>query len=272
MKWLLFLPFGYGFNTRAKTPVHRLSFLALILAPIVLNVSLMTRMQFDLVIFVLAFLAMYVTYEVGYIFNDVYTANKEKKPTQWLDDDKVAYVHDKFPLLVAMRGLYVSVILVVLYIYKIPNYELFIIGLALMTVAFSFHNYFRGKQNVFTDGALQFFKYTIVLLPFGAGMNLALYVLFIYFEIAFERTLEFAIGKKHFLKVLQKYNIDNLRIVYYIILFILSMILIAMNKEIISLAIGTFYLLLYRVFCKLLTLNKSVRIVRKSNSKETKNE
>ena len=272
MKWLLFLPFGYGFNTRAKTPVHRLSFFALILAPIALNVSLMTRMQFDVMIFVMAFLAMYVTYEVGYIFNDVYTANKEKKPTQWLDDDKITYVHNKFPLLVAVRGLYVSIVLVGLYIYKIPNYELFIIALALMSVAFSFHNYYRGKQNVFTDGALQLIKYTIVMLPFGFGWNLVLYVLFIYFEIAFERTLEFAIGKKHYFGVLQKYNIDNLRILYYVILLILSIALIAINKECVSLVIGTFYLLLYRVFCKLLTLNKNIQAIRKNNSKEIKNE
>lgn len=256
--WLLLIPYIYGFNTRAKTTVHRLSFVALVIGPILLNIFLMTGTSFSLVAFLCGFSIMYSVYEIGYIYNDVYTTSKENKPTKWLNADREVFARDAFPLLIASRLLSAVVLFILLSRLPVRNLGLFALLIGVMNMVFALHNYYRDWRNVLTDGGLQIIKYLSVLVLFAEGKTLGMYCAFLYFEIAFERTLEFGIGKKYILHYLQAKNIDSLRIGYYIALTVVGIGLILIDSNYYGLTIGSSYLLVYRILCKVLLNNRNV--------------
>lgn len=256
-KWFFLLPYIYGFSTRAKTLVHRLSFIALILIPILLHALIMAGCNFSFVLFCIGFTAMYVTYEIGYIYNDVYTVLKESKPTKWLEEKNSIFVQNNYPLLISSRIICIFICIVVLTKYNTTNWLEFVGCLCLIHFVFSLHNYFRGIQNVFTNGGLQILKYISVLLLFGTGKNLFVHSFSVFFEIAFVRTIEYAISKKYILTN-KNINIDNFRIIYYLLLSVVSFILYVVSEKYISFLIGSLYLMSYRVICKLLISNNKI--------------
>ena len=256
-KWFFILPYTYGFSTRAKTLVHRLSFIALIFIPILLHVIIITDCNFSFVLYCAGFTSMYATYEIGYIYNDVYTVLKESKPTKWLTEKSNVFVQNSYPILISCRVVWIFICMIVMKKQHAVNILGFVGCLCLVHFVFSLHNYFRGIQNIFTNGGLQVLKYISVLLLFGTGKNLLLHSGFIYFEIAFERTIEYAISKKYIL-VDKKINIDNFRIIYYFVLSVVSFMLYVMSRRYIGLLLGSSYLMFYRVICKLLISNNKI--------------
>lgn len=257
-KWCLFFPYIYGFNTRAKTMVHRLSFIALVFMPIYLHVLMMTNNKFPFGVFIVGFSAMYATYEIGYIYNDVFTVIKEMEPTKWLSMENNCFVQDKYPLLISSRVIWILICILILIKFQIENALGFVICLCLIHFVFSLHNYFRGIENIFTNGGLQILKYISVLLLFGTGINLMLHCFFICIEIAFERTIEYALTRGYIIKKIKLEKIDTFRIIYYLILSFAVLGLFFLNKRFISFLIISIYLLLYRIICKLLISNKKI--------------
>lgn len=261
-KWYFFLPYLYGFNTRAKTIVHRLSFVALIFMPIYLHVLMMTNNEFSFGVYIVGFSAMYVIYEIGYIYNDVFTIVKETEPTKWLTMGNNYFVQDKYPLLISSRVIWLLIYILILIKLQSENVLGFVICLCLIYFVFSLHNYFRGIENIFTNGGLQILKYISVLFLFGTGKKLVLHCCFICLEIAFERTIEYALTRGYLLKKMKLEKIDTFRIIYYIILSFLAFVLFWVDKKYIGFLAVSMYLLLYRIICKLLISNKKICVSR----------
>lgn len=266
----LFLPYLYGFNTRARSKVHKVSFFMLIVLPIFLNIFLLNNFVLDIFLFFLAFTAMYLVYEIGYIYNDVFTVKKEEKPTQWLTKKNVEFVNDNYLLLISSRVIYILLLMMVIRHISPYNYELFVVSLILLYFVFSLHNSFRGWINIITDGLLQILKYGSIFLLFLNGKDLLLAYIYIYIEIAFLRTLEFGIGKKYILKKLQNVNMDSFRLIYYLCMLVISAVLGIFSEEVYPLSIGLVYLLIYRILCKIMTLNKKIVEIRSTNGKGEK--
>lgn len=265
--YILFLPYFYGFNTRARTNIHKLSFIFVVLVPILLNVYLMTSGLFEILDFILAFTVMYAVYEIGYIYNDAYTAKKEKKPTQWLKDEYIAFVDDTYPLLIAARVMVILIGLFFLSYRQLYNFKGYVIMMGMLYMAFAFHNYYRGKINIITDGCLQIAKYCSILILFLNLQEVYVYLLYIYLEIGLVRTVEFGIGKKYIFPFLQIIKVDNLRVVYYFVLTVIAGVLSVTYKSSFHLFIGSLYMFCFRLVCLLLGKNKKISDNRMSNDK-----
>ena len=263
---MLCVPFLYGLNTRAKTAMHRLSFFIIFAGPIAINVMLMTMGGMPWLVFVLAFSAEYAVYEIGYIYNDTYTAGREKMPTKWIMPKYSTFVKGAYPVLIACRVLFLGIVLNLLLLMKVRNMGPFCLLMAMIYCTFTAHNYFRSSANVVTDGMLQILKYCSPLVLFTKQFADLRFYIYIILEIAFVRGAEFAIGKGYFFKRLQTQSIDTLRVIYYLALLVVAIGVSLILGSIWEMIPGTLFLLLYRVFCKITSKSQKVSAERKRNS------
>ena len=260
-----FIPYAYGIHTRASTKVHKVSFLFLVVGPILVNCLLMTDLRLSWIDFIIAFTAMYQCYEIGYMYNDFYTTQKEQEPTKWLDEKYQGFLADHFPLLVASRVVYIAACALVLKARAVQNLDLFLLMLVGMDLAYAFHNVYRDKRNVLTDAFLQVFKYFSVLVLFGDIRQFLRYALYIYLEIAMVRPIEYYIGKIDRFNISKarwidtvNSNIDSCRLLYYALLTAAAALLTVWDAGYRPLLAGSAYLLLYRVGCKILAGSAAV--------------
>lgn len=264
--YVLFLPYGYGFNTRAKTSVHKISLAAIFFVPVLINTRLMAGESFNLLTFIIVFTINYTVYEIGYIYNDIYTAKRELNPTKWIKTQKMEKFADKkFPLLVSIRVFYIAVGILYLLARELSNLRIFILLLAMLDISFAFHNSFRGKANILTDGALNLLKYISPMVIFVKGNADYRYMIFLYFETAFVRTVEFGIGNRYILPRLWKYDVDKRRLCYYSILFIVAVLCAVADETFLGFAVGAGYMFLYRTLCVMAMKFGKVENVRKQN-------
>lgn len=261
----LFLPYMYGFSSRAKSKVHKISFFLLIVIPIYLNIFFVSGGNVNNLAFVIAFTMMYLVYEIGYIYNDVFTAAKEKKPTQWLTTEKLSFVKNNYMILISSRILMVLILSIILHCIHSKNNNIFIGLLVLLYFDFSMHNFFRGWMNVITDGILQILKYGSTMVLFLTGQELLRAFIFIYVEIALVRTVEFGIGKGYMLKALRKVDTDTLRVIYYTVISLIAIGISFFNSKCVPLLFGTIYFWGFRLLCKILNCNKKIEENRKLN-------
>lgn len=270
---ILFFPYQYGFHTRAKSKMHKVSFLFLIFFPIAMNAMMINEKTLDVVFvcrLLLFFSAMYMVYEIGYIGNDVFTPKLEKKTTRWLDKGRIKYVQKNYKKLIAIRIIWVALIICILEILHTEKIIHFILTLICLTASFHIHNSIRGRLNVLTDFLLNFFKYTSCLLPFSAdAKKLTNFVFFSIIEIVLVRTLEFGIERHYILTFLKGFDYDKNRVKYYSLLTVGAGVFSVMNADFRPLFCVSLYLFLYRLFC-LILVRKSymVQSVKKKYSKD----
>lgn len=269
---ILFLPYAYGFNTRAKTIIHRISFLLYIIAPCLMNIIFMRSFDVDYGLFVLAFSGMYIVYEIGYIYNDVYTTKRENNPTRWIKTDELErYVEEKYPLLISSRIIYLTSICVSMSLVWNCNIRVYIICLALLYLFFSLHNYFRGFVNVFTDGLLNLFKYLTPLIAFAATYSDVRFFVYLLFEVPVARMIGYVIGKNYAFHGLAGINVDVRRVLYYFILTTVAGIMCIVNYSHIWFLYGVIYMLIYRIFCLILSKREGIRNTRWKNGDRNAN-
>jgi len=263
---ILFLPYVYGFNTRAKTIVHKVAFLLYIVIPCIMNILFMNSFEVDIILFILSFTGMYLVYEIGYIYNDVYTTQKEINPTHWLKTKEMEnYTQDKFPLLISFRVLFLTAVYVFMIIRGANNIVAYGISLSFLYLFFSLHNYFRGAINLVTDGFLNLFKYLTPLVVFATKGIDVLFFVYLFFEVPFARMLGYAIGKKYAFHRLKNIDVDIRRIIYYLVLTFIAGILFIANHIHVWFLYGVVYMLVYRVLCLILSRIESINKIRWKN-------
>ena len=236
------------------------------MAPIAINVYLMTEGTAHWLAFALAFSAEYAVYEIGYIYNDTYTAGKEASPTKWVPPEYKDYVKNDYPILIASRVFFIGVAFNLLCMLRASNVGLFGFLMAALYCDFTAHNYFRNAANVFTDGILQLLKYCSPMVLFLRQTTDLRFFVYIVLQIALVRALEFAIGKKYFFKKLQVYSIDFLRVIYYLGILAVAAAICVVSGSAMEMLPGTLFLLGYRVFCMILSKSKKISDERNTNS------
>lgn len=265
-KIVLFFPYGYGFNTRAKTQIHKVAFLFFIMIPCIINILFMNSFHINYIIFFLSFTGMYMVYEIGYIYNDTYTVSKEKSPTRWLKTEEQEKITKRFyPILISFRVLYVCLILFILTRLKANNVFLYMILLGILNLFFSFHNFFRGKINILTDGVINMLKYLSPMIIFVTKYSDYRFFIYLFFETAFPRMVEYAIGNGYAFSKWKKIGTDFRRVIYYLLLLCTAGVMYAINREHIWFLFGVIYMLIYRLLCMIIGRNDKIKFLRGMN-------
>lgn len=220
------LPFVYLFNSRFPRRVERISWILINPIALFLVTCLLSDLSLNnhILLFVLAFLAWQSLYEIGYIYNDVFTTKKEVDPTLRLGKREAIFIKRRFALIVAFR--LVIVALASLSVFWLDQYKsldlnvLWFFGiLGLSGLAFVAHNSIRNQFNIITFGVLSATKYSALpLLMVAEGQEIVgLLVSLTMFPLV--RTLEHATKNKYSVDWLRKIvgDLSLFRVKYYVV-------------------------------------------------------
>lgn len=259
-----FLPFGYAFETRAKTKVHRISFLLLIAFPIYFTVCLLNKEIYNVFTFFIALSSLYSVYEIGYIYNDVLTVQYEAKPTKWLNDAKANWIKQNYEIVIAIKVFW---IIGCVYYIGVINKELntlyFSFAAAGMNFTYALHNRLRGRANCVTDTVLQFFKYCTLVIALDKMGNAQIYAACLFLEIGLLRGYEYSV-EHGYINSRFKISVDQKRIYYYAILTLIGAAVCLFAGESVLL-IESLYFLTYRILCYIMQKNPIIDKERRQN-------
>jgi hypothetical protein len=257
MKYLI--PYVYGFTTRANTIFYKISFLLVVVLPILLSIILLnTDITYITLRFLLAFTAMYIVYEIGYIFNDTYTVRFEKNPTHRLNKEERYKVERLANLLISVRIFLVIICILLLNYLEIKNLSLFVVMLGLLGVSYAFHNYYRNKLNIITIFFVLVFKYIsvpVLFVPISKYIYLSIILILM---VPIIRTIEFASKEKYKIKLFNNFNLDIFRIWYYLFLTIVFIILSIINSQFIIALLLASYFLIFRIMSYTVLKSKNI--------------
>lgn len=223
---MFYLPFVYGIFSRCQGLFYKITFFVITIFPILYFVILSNDEYVkNLMIFSIAFLAIYSVYEIGYLFNDIYTVNFENNPTFRLENKYFEIVKQQFPLLIAVRIFYTVLCLFILSLFEVYNLELFYFLIVLLNLSYAIHNTYRNKINIITMFFIVGLKYVaipVLFYPLGDYFTVSFILILI---IPFLRSIEYASKKKFDIDFLKKLNVDTFRISYYSCIVILCFVL-----------------------------------------------
>lgn len=234
-----FIPLYYSFLTRVKKIETKISYIFIVLVPNFYLYFLMLKSKnqnLNLLIFFISFLILNLIYEVGYIYNDVYTVQYEKDPTIRLNLEDNTKLKKLYPLMISFRFTIVGIgINIIKYLDKDLNIFLFMGMLLGLYVVYSLHNYYRGIINIFTMFLLIIFKYlSIPLLFLKEKRDINLLLLFI-LTLPLARAILYLVHDRAKIKVnykskelvigIKKEKITEFRIIFYGIEIIIGIML-----------------------------------------------
>lgn len=252
------IPFVYLFNSRLHLRVERISWV--FINPIVLFLAtwLLSNLPLGehILLFLLAFLVWQSLYEIGYIYNDVFTTKNEVDPTLRLGERGASFIERRFALIVTFRSAISALaFLGIVWLDQYKNLNLHVLWflgvLGLSCIAFVAHNSIRNRLNIITFGVLSATKYSALpLLMVAEGQEVVgLLVSLTMFPLV--RTLEHATKKKYLVGWLKKIVgvFPLFRIKYYVVALSFACVaywLIDDDKVIVFISIYS-YFLVYRV-------------------------
>lgn len=246
-----FLPFYYGFKTRVKTLYYKMSFILTVFLPI-LFIAVQSEYDYQYILprLIIAFVAMYSLYEIGYINNDIYTIHYESEPTIRLRDDEYVKVKRLSIIIISIRWVYILLAICFLMWLETNNLIAFLLMLASLEITYALHNYYRNSINIFTMFVLNVLKYCSVPILFFPFKEYVPYIIVVSLVIPLIRSFEK-------IKALEKVNFDKLRLNYYIVLTLFFLILYLFHNEFYFGLILSGYFLLFRLIGFLLLRTKS---------------
>lgn len=267
MKFLI--PFYYGFSTRTKTLFYKISFIAIIVFPILIVCMFSNhKLLYILPRFILAFISMYCVYEIGYIFNDTYTVRFETNPTYRLHQKERLKVERWANLLIAIRIFIVIISCMGLFYLGVENFNYFTLMLGLLNVAYALHNFYRSKMNILTILLVLIFKYCAIPILFMPLNVYIYYFIGLMFSVPILRTIEFAAKPEYGIKLFSNFKYDRFRVYYYAFFSVLLFLIRGYEYKIINnIFILYLYLLLFRTVCLLSIKTKIIKDARKYNTK-----
>ncbi|XOV87818.1 MAG: hypothetical protein ACFHX7_23165 [Pseudomonadota bacterium] len=151
---IFLVPLAYLFATRLQGLPGIVSWLLIYPVPVLLSVLLFggAAVNFPgLLAVLLAMLACYGIYELGYMENDAVTVQREQAPTLRLSASEMAFFEQRYTALVGLRLVFVGV-LSLFVVLLVPGNSLgenlFLGGLVAITLAFLCYNRTRGRINL----------------------------------------------------------------------------------------------------------------------------
>lgn len=200
------IPFSYGWATRAKTTLDRLSFFIIWIIPVWFVCGAPFSLRF-----VVGVIAEYSLYEIGYLFNDYFTVKKEPDPNLRLPWEKREKIGKHLIPIIAAR---IAVVILSLIYLKA---QFFTAALAFIGVAFALHNSIRSNWNILTYFLLCFGKYLALPALFVPGM-LGEACLVLVLSFVLPRTIEHASKPKYRVSFLKSLEPHKFRAVYALLL------------------------------------------------------
>lgn len=211
-----FIPPVYTLKSRILTKSERISWL--IIFPIFLTFVTLV-MNGSIIDLLLHFFAVMSFYEIGYLFNDFITTQKEENPTLRAGGYESSF-YKNFKFHVVIRLLFGLIISGGYFLQD--NYGLFLIQIAIL-ITYYFHNTLRSRWNIFSYFFLVTERYLGVV--FFIEPTISLLTVLFCFPVC--RTLEHACKKKYGLIWLKNIinDTDLFRVKYYLVLLLVSFFL-----------------------------------------------
>ena len=123
-----FIPFMYFFQTRLKDKNKKLSWFFIYIIPIMIMIfGGREWVGYDFFSFIIYILAIYTSYEMGYIWNDSETIKNEINPTKRLSELELCFYEEHKLIIYTFRFF----ILILLY-FLIPEHFVFLLLLMLL--------------------------------------------------------------------------------------------------------------------------------------------
>lgn len=222
-----FFPIVYSFKTRIVSKSTKISYLYNYIIPNLLLIylfdSLILRQEIWLVLCLL--ISSILNYEIGYIWNDAYTVEFEENPTIRLSKDLNNKLKRQFIKMVYNRILIITLLICYAYYFRnIKNYNLdyFLLCLVLTQVVYSYHNYYRGRENIVTMFFLMLLKYISIPLFFLKDFNDIKVLLLFILTLPFVRTLLYTTHERCKITLINRNFKDFFRVKYFTMLSIIS--------------------------------------------------
>lgn len=237
-----YAPFFYSYSTRFKSSIKLASWGFIYLLPL-LFLSFCYFDHYGLLVSIINITLIYTVYELGYIFNDVYTIKKEKDPTLRLGKKELHYCERNIYKIVAFRFAVVGLLLYLLELVNFDSTYIFCVLLLIVLVYF-IYNTIRNRFNLLLHFFLVNLRYTAVVVPF-LPLSSAFLVVFLF---PFINLLERCSESRFELVFFQRFilsNKTNGRYIYYSILTVLLAFVYPLSDP---LFITSLYYLCYRFF------------------------
>lgn len=252
-----YVPFYYLILSRLKSNIDRVSWIIIfIIPPFIIGFSY-SKIDFSeyIFIFILANLAFYSLYEIGYLENDIQTTKKEKNPTIRIKDEDYNYLNTNYFKVISIKYI-MTLFLVTLLFFVIEDNLMvvaFIFILFVSRIFFYLHNFFRNRVNILTFFILAVTKYIMILFLLMPFNELFVPILLSILIFPLLRTIEHSSRKKYNLIKYSKIigNHDLFRLKYYIFLIIVSLFF---GNKLMSIILGYFFF--FRLFSYLLIRKK----------------
>lgn len=242
-----FIPFSYGLTTRSKGFLYKASFFLVFVMPIALSVYMGTSENVNWLDLLLAFCAFYVVYEIGYLFNDTITIEKETNPTRRLGKKDEENVSRLILVLVSFRVIIASICILVLLHRDSLNTNVFLVFLVILNFVYSLHNMIRSRWNALTFFLLMIFKYFTIPILFIPMSMVSIYLLMLFLVISLPRAIEHLTKRDYNFPLFLRMNFDVFRVFYYTVLSILGLILYFCDKRYLFLLIQATTFLFFRL-------------------------
>ena len=246
------LPFFYTFHTRIKKNVKKIAYLFTFIIPVFLYGISVTDIKYESILWAIVAITVSLIgtmsiYELGYIRNDMFAIKKEKKPTLRLTEKEILYIEENFREIIAIKYLIAIISLGIIYLMGY-GWIKYLIGLILIEVFYYSYNNFRYKISILNFFVLSTLRYIVplLILSIHLGVLVAVFIL----VISIPRTIEKAAEKRFNIRILYFINntidLNLLRFLYYIVLFISVVIQVFISDISNLFLILTGYYLFYR--------------------------
>lgn len=233
MRIMYYLPLYYGIKTRAKGIFHKMSFMTNILIPNLFFSAFYSSQGYNSIqqflIGIMAFIAMYSVYEVGYLQNDTFTIRLEERPTIRLDAIENKYIQENVLKIIAVKiitALFIPFLACYYFNISIINLFLLCISLLGLFLAYSIFNSYRNINCLYSIFFILIFKYCSSPLLSIEIENVLPMLAAGTFCIPVERTIIFAALGKYTEKFKHVIDIDAFRVKYF---FIITLVMAGMS-------------------------------------------
>ncbi len=222
---LFYVPFVYVVSSRLPRSADKISWI--IINPLAL--FLVTYFLGDMplykhfVFFILGILIWQSIYEIGYIYNDVFTIKNEAKPTIRLGEIESKFGEKRFVSIVVFRVVIAVSLFACIYsidMYNRSHLHFIHFGgvLCVSCIAFAIHNGIRNRFNIVTFGVLSATKYLALPLLMVSEPKEVVGVLIALTMFPLVRTIEHSTKNKYSIRWLKHMvgDFTLFRVKYYV--------------------------------------------------------
>lgn len=240
MKFLSYFPYLYFVHTRLKKRYQQISWIFIYVVPVSFIYFYYVPLNiFNIILFLLGVTVINMTYENGYIQNDVKTIKKEKNPTLRLSKTELQYFEQNFFLILLVRWIIIVILILIFGFMSSIEQVIKLINIVLiLQILYYFYNINRNIINLFLLLPINYIRYFGVVIPFLNNSEIIPFIIFTVFTYPLLKVIEFLKKDSYNIKLFKKLlnNIDLFRIYYYLLnISVFSAILILFDLNVLNL-------------------------------------